>query len=164
MYDCTFARQSAGKPVRRKFWPSTNHKIILNWALLYSVVILVDAQNFHHTSFPSCRRKVKLEVPVLIWSNYWTFLVENAQNVEDGNGKRKSSLRKRFFGNFQRLSETQTEAGEDDHSSINEENSIEPKILSDEELLHKYWKLVVSSLLITKDTGRLKPYFFATKI
>ena len=73
-----------------------------------------------------------------------TFLVENAQNVEDGNGKRKSSLRKRFFGNFQRLSET-TEGGEDDNSSINEENSIEPKILSDEELLHKYWKLVVSS-------------------
>ena len=89
----------------------------------------------------------KLEVLGFIWSNYWTFLVENAQNVEDGNGKRKSSLRKRFFGNFQRLSET-TEGGEDDNSSINEENSIEPKILSDEELLHKYWKLVVSSLLI----------------
>ena len=86
----------------------------------------------------------KLEVLGFIWSNYWTFLVENAQNVEDGNGKRKSSLRKRFFGNFQRLSET-TEGGEDDNSSINEENSIEPKILSDEELLHKYWKLVVSS-------------------
>jgi hypothetical protein len=52
-------------------------------------------------------------------------------------------LRKRFFGNFRRLSET--EAGDDDNSSINEENSIEPKILSDEELLHKYWKLVVGS-------------------
>jgi len=72
--------------------------------------------------------------------------VENAQNVEDGNGKRKSSLRKRFFGNFQRLSET-TEGGEDDNSSINEENSIEPKILSDEELLHKYWKLVNATRL-----------------
>jgi len=71
--------------------------------------------------------------------------VENAQNVEDGNGKRKSSLRKRFFGNFQRLSET--EAGDDDNSSINEENSIEPKILSDEELLHKYWKLVNATRL-----------------
>ena len=59
-------------------------------------------------------------------------------------------MRKRFFGNFQRLSET-TEAGEDDNSSINEENSIEPKILSDEELLHKYWKLVVSSLKTVQD-------------
>ena len=100
----------------------------------------------HRLSYKSTNVR-KLEVLGFIWSNYWTFLVENAQNVEDGNGKRKSSLRKRFFGNFQRLSET-TEGGEDDNSSINEENSIEPKILSDEELLHKYWKLVVSSLLI----------------
>ena len=112
--------------------------------------MFVNGQNFYHTSFPDSYKSTnvrKLEVLGFIWSNYWTFLVENAQNVEDGNGKRKSSLRKRFFGNFQRLSET--EAGDDDNSSINEENSIEPKILSDEELLHKYWKLVVSSLLIT---------------
>jgi len=73
---------------------------------------------------------------------------ETIENVEDNDGKnkRKSSLRKRFFGSFRRLSE-ENEGAEDDNSSINEENSIEPKILSDEELLHKYWKLVNATRL-----------------
>ena len=69
--------------------------------------------------------------------------IEHIQNSGDRDSdKKKISLRKRFFSNFRRLSEN--ELGEDDSSSINEENSIEPKILTDEELLHKYWKLVVS--------------------
>ena len=67
---------------------------------------------------------------------------DHVQNVEDAQSTKKLSLRKRFFGNFRRLSEN--EVGEDDNSSINEENSFEPKLLSEEELLHKYWKLVVS--------------------
>jgi len=72
--------------------------------------------------------------------------IEHIQNSGDRDSdKKKISLRKRFFSNFRRLSEN--ELGEDDSSSINEENSIEPKILTDEELLHKYWKLVNATRL-----------------
>jgi len=72
--------------------------------------------------------------------------IDHVQNSGDRNSDRKINLRKRFFGNFRRLSEN--EIGEEDGSnSIDEENSIEPKILSDEELLHKYWKLVNATRL-----------------
>ena len=61
----------------------------------------------------------------------------NDENVEqtppnnnDFRGHRQSKL------SFRRLSENE---------DPNEEYAVEPKILSEDELLHKYWKLVVST-------------------
>ena len=51
-----------------------------------------------------------------------------------------SRIKTSFLGRFRRLSE-------DELQGNNEENSMEPKILSDEELLHKYWKHVVKFYL-----------------
>ena len=49
--------------------------------------------------------------------------IEQIQNSGDRDSdKKKISFRKRFFGNFRRL--TENELDEDDSSSINEENSI----------------------------------------
>ena len=58
----------------------------------------------------------------------------NDENVEqtppNNNDFRQSKL------SFRRLSENE---------DPNEEYAVEPKILSEDELLHKYWKLVVST-------------------
>ena len=62
------------------------------------------------------------------------------QNVPDERAK-KLDIRKRFFSRFRRLSEDTPDV---DHFN-EEETTIDPKMLSDEELLHKYWKLVVCS-------------------
>ena len=57
--------------------------------------------------------------------------VENSQNST------RPSLRKRFMGRFRKLSED-----EDDQEMP---QKTEPKMMSEAELLHKYWKLVVST-------------------
>ena len=55
--------------------------------------------------------------------------VEHTPNNNDSGGQRQNKL------SFRRLSESE---------DPNEEYAVEPKILSEDELLHKYWKLVVS--------------------
>jgi hypothetical protein len=59
--------------------------------------------------------------------------------------------RRRIFGRFRRLSESGNQE-DDAEIMVDNEDSIEPKILSDEELLHKYWKLVVSAAKITNES------------
>ena len=62
------------------------------------------------------------------------------EQVPTGNGginSRTQSLRQRFMGRFRKLSEEN-----DDDGKVLEQSS-EPKLMSDAELLHKYWKLVV---------------------
>ena len=59
----------------------------------------------------------------------------DTREVEDGGAHK--NIRRRFFTSFRRLSEH-------DESSAAEENTFEPKVLNDEELLHKYWRHVVS--------------------
>ena len=60
------------------------------------------------------------------------------ENSSTGNSSRPS-LRKRFMGRFRKLSEDQ-----DDLEDSSQEATVEPKMMSEAELLHKYWKLVVS--------------------
>lgn len=74
--------------------------------------------------------------------------VQTVSSIEEhsSNGGIKNSLRKRFFGKFRRLSDEQNE-------ELPQEE-FEPKLLSDEELLHKYWKLVNSTRLTSNAMQR----------
>ena len=50
------------------------------------------------------------------------------------------------FGRFHRLSETLD--GGNDVNEISEEATYEPHVMSEEEIMHKYWKIAVSSQYI----------------
>lgn len=60
------------------------------------------------------------------------------QQTNGNDGSIKLNLRKRFLSRFRRLSD-------DENESVNDssEDSLELKTITDDELLHKYWKLVV---------------------
>ena len=63
--------------------------------------------------------------------------VQSEIQVENSQNSSRPSLRKRFMGRFRKLSE------DEDDQEIPEKT--EPKMMSEAELLHKYWKLVVST-------------------
>ena len=63
--------------------------------------------------------------------------VQSEIQVENSQNSSRPSLRKRFMGRFRKLSED-----EDDQETP---EKTEPKMMSEAELLHKYWKLVVST-------------------
>lgn len=119
--------------------PETSNKKMAPMEIQESDSNILNDENVGDETFNS---QVQLELsadehPDQIQNVDSSVQANNQQSIENGTS-RKTSLRKRFLGRFRRLSDEH-----DDDSVHSSEDSLEPKTISDEELLHKYWKLVV---------------------
>ena len=63
------------------------------------------------------------------------------------------------FGRFHRLSETLDGKYELD-DTLEEESSIEPHVMNEEEIMHKYWKIAVFHSVIELCTWILEVQFY----